>query len=175
MSNKFRFSPISSKEKLLEAIEYTHFACFELLKRNFGKYLCVAGNIGIFCHLDDEYKFLSKLREEMTISSGNWNEKYFRLHDPIMVPARGDIPETVYTYLYIRKPDQHTEVGDIDFVMDKKEYDGLKSSLVHGKRIKGIEILDRPELDLIKVFDQDADVLSFIGKKNMFENLHVSD
>ena len=39
--------------------------------------------------------------------------------------------------------------------------------------IKGMEILDRPELDLIKLFDPDIDALSFIGTKNMSENLRV--
>lgn len=174
MSNQYRFSPIQNKEKLLEAIQYTHFECFKLLKRNFGKYLPVAGNIGIFCHYDDEYAFLTKLREELTEKSDSWNNKYYRLHESIAIPARGDVPDTEYTYLYIRKPDQHTEVGDVDFVLNQKEYSNLKDSLFRGERMNGIEILDRPELDLLRVFDPKYDVLSFIGKKNIAENVKTS-
>ncbi len=157
----------------MEAIKYTHLKCFELCKKVFGRYLPVAGNIGIFCHYDDEYKFLTELREKLTEKSNNWNQKYYHLHKPITIPAKGDVPGAVYTYLYIRKPDQHKEVGDVDFVLDKKEYDELKSSLLHGTEVKGMKILDRPNLDLIELFDSSIDVLSFIGSKDMSENLQV--
>ena len=169
----YRFSPIKNEKELLETIKHTHFACFELCKKVFGKYLSVAGNIGIFCHDEDEYKFLTELREKLTDKSDNWNQKYYRLHKPIEIRTQGDVPDTVYTYLYIRKPDQHKEVGDVDFVLEDKEYNKLKNSLLSGMKIKGIEILDRPELDLIKLFDPDIDALSFIGTKNMAENLRV--
>lgn len=169
----YKFSPIESKEQLLEAIKYTHFKCFELCEKTFGRYLPVAGNIGIFCHYDDEYKFLTELREQLTEKSDNWQQKYYRLHEPITIPVQGDMPETVYAYLYIRKPDQHTEVGDVDFVLDSKEYDELKNTLLKGIEIKGVKIFDRPGLDLIKLFDPDIDTLSFIGTKNMAENVKV--
>ena len=167
----YRFSPIDSREKLLEAIQHTHFACFELCKKVFGRYLPVAGNIGIFCHYDDEYEFLTKLREKLTDKSDNWNQKYYRLRKPVTIPAKGDVPDAVYTYLYIRKPDQHTEVGDVDFVLNDKEYNELKNSLLHGAERKGLKIFDRPNLDLIKLFDPSIDALSFIGTKNMIENV----
>lgn len=77
----------------------------------------------------------------------------------------------IYTYLYIRRPDKHREVGDADFVLDYKEFTKLKSSLLHGVEIKGIEILDRPNLDLIKLSDPEIDTLSFLGSKNMTENI----
>lgn len=167
----YRFSPIGSKEQLLEVIKYTHLKCFELCQKNFGRYLPVAGNIGIFCHYDDEYQALIKLREELTDKSDNWNQKYYRLHEPISIPAQGDIPGAVYTYLYIRKPDQHQEVGDVDFVLNEEEYDRLKDSLLRGAEIRGMKIFDRPEIDLVQLFDSESDVLSFIGKKYMKENV----
>lgn len=170
----YRFSPIENKEQLLEAIKYTHFKCFELCKKIFGRYLPVAGNIEIFCHYEDEYKSLTELRKQLTIESDNWNQKYYRLHEPITIPAQGDVPETVYTYLYIRKPDdQHKEVGDVDFVLDDEEYDELKKSLQEGRKIEGMEIFDRPGLDLISLYDSDIDALSFIGTRNMAENVEA--
>lgn len=171
----YRFSPIENKEQLLEVIKYTHFKCFELCKKTFGRYLPVAGNIGIFCHYDDEYKSLTELREQLTEKSDNWNQKYYRLHEPITIPTQGDVPDTVYTYLYIRKPDQHGEVGDVDFVLNDKEYCELKNTLLKGIEIKGVKIFDRPGLDLIKLFDPDIDALSFIGTENMTENVKAKE
>ncbi|OHA61959.1 MAG: hypothetical protein A2117_00120 [Candidatus Wildermuthbacteria bacterium GWA2_46_15] len=169
----YKFSPIENKEQLLEAIKYTHFKCFELCKKNFGRYLPVAGNIGIFCHYDNEYKLLTELREQLTDKSDNWQQKYYRLHKPIIIPTHRDVPDTVYTYLYVRGPDQHNEVGDVDFVLNGKEYQELKDSLLRGKKIKGIEILNRPDLDLIKLFDPEIDTLSFIGTEYIAENVKV--
>ncbi|MFA5886597.1 MAG: hypothetical protein WC863_02325 [Patescibacteria group bacterium] len=168
-SNKF--SPIKDRSQLFEAIKYTHFKCFELCKKVYGKYLPIAGNIGIFCHYEDEYKFLAKLREELTEESDNWNNKYYHLHKPIVINGLNGMPGALYTYLYIRKPDQHEEVGDVDFVLDKIEYDELKNSLLMGKQIKGIEMFDRPDLDLIRLSDPNINTLSFVGIKNMAENV----
>ena len=164
---------IKNEDQLMEAIKYTHTKCFELCKKNFGRYLPVAGNMGIFCHSDSEYEFLTKLRKELTDESDNWNQKYYRLYKPITIPSQGEIPGATYTYLYIRKPDQHKEVGDVDFVLNKEEYLKLKDSLLKGAKIKGMEILDRPNLDLIKLSDSDINVLSFIGSKDMAENVEA--
>ncbi|MFA5184490.1 MAG: hypothetical protein WC456_03090 [Patescibacteria group bacterium] len=170
----YRFSPIEDKERLFEAIRYIHFASFGLCKKILGKYLPVAGNIGVFCHYDDEYRFLTKLREDLTEEADNWNKKYYRLHEPIVVPGRGNIPGAVYTYLYIRQPDQHEEVGDVDFVLSAAEFKRLKESLLKGSAIEGLEIFDRPDLDLIRLSDPDIDVLSFIGMKDMAENVKIN-
>jgi hypothetical protein len=167
----YRFSPIENKEYLFEAIKYTHLKCFELCKNIFGRYLSVAGNIGIFCHFENEYQLLTELKKQLTVEADNWNQKYYRLNEPITIPSQSDIPETIYTYLYIRKPDQHMEVGDVDFVLGEKEYDELKKDLIEGKKIKGMEVFDRPELDLIRLSDSDSDVVSFIGKMDIAKNI----
>src|SRR3990167_10217554 len=126
----YRFSPIKNEQELLEAIKHTHFGCFELCKKTFGRYFPVAGNMGVFCHYDEENKFLTELRKKLTEESDNLNQKYFRLYNPIEIPAQGDVPETTYTYLYIRRPDPYrAQVGDIDFVLEKKNYQELKKLL----------------------------------------------
>ncbi len=170
----YRFSPIETKEQLLEAIKHTHFACFLLCKKVFSKYLLVAGNIGVFCHYDDEYKFLTKLREELTEISDNLNQKYFRLHTPIIVPAKDDVPETTYTYLYIRRPDQYrAQAGDVDFVADNEKYIELKESLLKGAKINGAKVFDRPDLDMIELSDPDIDALAYVSTKAMTEKVRV--
>ncbi len=59
----YRFSPIKNQAKLEEAIQHIHFACFQLCKQALGRYLPVAGNVGVFCHYDDEYAYLTELRK----------------------------------------------------------------------------------------------------------------
>lgn len=172
MGRRFRFSPIEDKAQLMGAIEYIHFECFRLLKHNLGYILPVAGNIGVFCHYEDEFERLLKIRKELTDISDNWNQKYYRLYKPIIIPARNGVPETTYTHLYIRKPDAiHPEVGDADFYMEPDRYNALKQTLLSGKVIKGVEIFNRPDLDLIKVYDPDYDAGSFIGSKTMEDNV----
>jgi len=170
----YRFSPIKSEQELLEAIKHTHFACFELCKKAFDKYFPVAGNMGVFCHYDDEYKFLIELRKKLTEESDNLNQKYFRLHNPIVISARGDVPETIYTYLYIRRPDQYrAQVGDVDFVIGDKEYSELKESLQKGSQINGAKIFDRPDLDMVELSDPDTDALAYVSTRAMTEKVRV--
>jgi len=170
----YRFSPIKNEKELLEAIKHTHFSCFELCKKAFGKYLPVAGNMGIFCHYDDEHKLLTKLREELTEQSDNFNQKYFRLHNPIIIPAHDDVSETTYTYLYIRRPDQYrAPVGDVDFVLEDEKYIEFKKSLENGSQVNGAKIFDRPDLDMVELSDPDIDALAYISTRAMTEKVRV--
>jgi len=167
----YRFSPIENHAQLLEAIEHIHIACYELCKQSFGKYLPNAGNIGVFCHYEEEYEMLTKLREELTESSENPNQKYFRLHTPIIIPAKGDIPETVYTYLYIRKPDPYrAQVGDVDFYLEPEKYVDLKQ-LVEDGGIKGARLFPRSDLDMIELYNPDIDALAYVGTSKMAEKV----
>lgn len=171
---RFRFSPIKNQEELLKAVKYIHIESFKLCNQKLGYFLPVAGNIGVFCHDDEEFEFLTGIREKLTDYSANWNKKYFRLYQPLVIPATEGIPETSYTYLYIRKNDaEHDQVGDLDFYMEPSRYKELKQSLVLGKKIQGVEILDRPDLDLIQISDTNVDVVAFIGQKTMAENVIV--
>ena len=161
--DNYRFSPIKNEEQMMEAIKYTHFSCFELCKNVFGTYLPASGNIGIFCHYDDEYVFLTKLREELTDVNDNWNQKYFRLHKPIIIPKKGDVPETTYTYLYIRRPDKDKpEVGDVDLVLEKDKFEELKNISIDSNKINGVDIFYRPDLDMLRLSAPGIDVLPYI-------------
>lgn len=168
----FRFSPIQSQSQLFAAIEYIHVECHLLCKQNLGELLPVAGNIGVFCHFDDEYTWLTNRRVELTDEHDNWNKKYYRLHTPIVIPATRGIPQTTYTYLYIRRPDAHSpHVGDVDFYMELHRYIALKQSLLSGQKLQGVSIFERPDLDLIRLSDPQVDVSSFVGCKTMAQNV----
>ncbi len=169
----YRFSPIKSKEKLFRAIEYTHFACYELCKNSFGRYFPNAGNIGIFCHYDEEYEFLTGVRKELTETSDNFLQKYFKLYESIAIPAKGDVPQTTYTYLYIRKPDPYrAQVGDVDFYLEPEEYKKTKESVGQGK-IPGARVFDRTDLDMVELFDPDVDALAFLATHKMAQTVRV--
>lgn len=170
----YRFSPIKSKEELLEAIKHIHLECYKLCKQCFGEYLPNAGNIGVFCHYDDEYEFLTNLRKELTESSDNVDQKYFKLYEPIVIPAQDDIPETTYTYLYVRRPDPYRfHVGDVDFYLEPEKYAETKQSLLNGNKIKGARVFERPDLDMIELYGPDSDALGYVSTEKMTEDVRV--
>lgn len=170
----YRFSPIKNENELREAIRYIHFSCYELCKQSFGEYLQNAGNIGVFCHYDDEYTVLTEIRKTLTESSDNIDQKYFRLQAPITIKAQDNVPETTYTHLYIRKPDPYRHhVGDVDFCLDPEKYTALKKSLLDGTRINGARIFDRRDLDMIELHDPDIDTLAYVSTEQMTEGVRI--
>jgi hypothetical protein len=171
----YRFSPMQTQEKLMEAIHHIHIACSQLCLDVLGEVLPNSGNVGVFCHYDDEYEALTKLRKELTESSDSWNQKYFKLHEPITFAAEGQIPETTYTYLYIRKPDPYRHhVGDADFCLTPEKYAQLKSEIENGCVIPHARLFPRADLDMIELYHPDIDVLPYIVTKTMAENVHVN-
>lgn len=91
--------------------------------------------------------------------------KYFLFHSPFVIPAKDDVPKTTYTHLYIRKPDiTKPQAGDVDFYMKPEKYSTLKISLLAGNSIPGMKILDRPDLDLIELYEDNINAFAYIGK-----------
>ena len=167
---------ISSKQELLETVSQIHFDCHELVKQVFGQYYPVAGNIGVFCHLDEEYEVLTELRKEMTTDTGNPNQKYYPLGRPIIISAKDDVPDTTYTHLYIRKPDSSAYgeyLGDVDFVLSEDEYTKIKNKLLAGRNIKGAKIYDRPGWDTIEISDPEINSIAFLSTKEFSERVRV--
>ena len=165
----YRFSPIHN-----EAIEHIHFSCYFLCNQSFGSYLPNAGNMGVFCHYDDEFELLKKIRTELTEPSEDPNQKYYRLRKPIVIAAKDDIPETTYTHLYIRKPDPYRHhAGDIDFYLGEKEYTELKQAMLDGKHVKGARVFERPDLDMIELYDPDVDALGYVSTNTMTEKVRI--
>ena len=170
----YRFSPVKTKEKLLEAIEYMHFTSYKLCKKVFDQYFPVAGNVGFFCHYEDEYEILTNIRKKLTEESDNFNQKYFRLHEPITFRSKDEVPSATYTHLYIRKPDPYRHfVGDIDYYLEDSEYEELKERLKNGEKMPGARIFPRPDLDMIEVYDPDIDVISYVSDYKMTQDVHV--
>lgn len=170
----YRFSPIQTKEELLECIKHIHFACYKLCHDAFGGYLPNAGNIGIFCHYDEEFEKLKKIRGSITEPSDNPELKYFTLREPITIPGQGNIPGATYTHLYIRKPDPYRyQTGDVDFFLPQDEYVALKESMHAGKLLPGARLFERPDLDMIELYNPDIDALGYVSTSTMSEKVRI--
>jgi hypothetical protein len=170
----YRFSPIKNEDELMSAIKHIHFECYKLCKDSFNKYLPNSGNIGVFCHYQDEYEYLTGVRKELTEETDNVDQKYFRLHKPIVIDAEGDVPETIYTHLYIRKPDPYRHhVGDVDFYLEPLEYTELKNEMLNGKIVPGARIFDRPDLDMIELYNPDSDALGYVSTDDMTQKVRI--
>lgn len=150
-----------------------HKDCFQICNISLGKYLPVAGNIGVFSQNEADYKNFMTVREILIESSDNPNQKYFRLKNELIIPKIDVIPQTTYTHLYIRKPDPSPYgkyLGDIDFVVDGKEYDELKNNV---KNIAGAELYDRPGWDTIQITNPNIKSIAYVSTKEFAEKVRI--
>ena len=163
----YRFSPINNSSDVFRALEYIHTEGHRICRKILGVYLPIAGNIGIFCHDDEEYARLTDIRKTLTDEQMNWNHKYYKLLTPLTFPVLNDIPKTTYTLLYVRKPEANEiRVGDVDFYLPPKQYKKLKESVLSGT-IHGASMLERQDLDLVRLNDPSSDVSVFVGSYDL--------
>ncbi len=164
----YRFSPITSEVALIESIQYLHVVTNELCVKAIGEQLEVAENVGIFTHYQEEYEDLISIKESLTESSVHFNNKYYLLKKPLVMPDG-----TVYKYLYIRKPDPYrAQVGDIDFTMDADKFNALKSEIQKDpSKYPYARIFPRSDLDMIELHHPDFDVLPYIVVGTMTEKI----
>lgn len=131
--------------------------------------LPVAGDIGVFCHADEEYNLLVGYKERLTISSDNPNQKYFQLKAPLVFSG------VTYEWLYIRKPDPTPYgnfLGDIDFIMGPTDFGELKQRVRKGE-VPGAEIYERPGWDMVQLSNPEIDSVAFVCTREMAEKIKV--
>jgi hypothetical protein len=162
----YRFSPILTYKDLIEVITYLDSAARELSKKVYNEQLPIAGNIGIFTHYQEEYDYLINLSEGLTYKDIHFNNKYFKLREPICIEGR------MYEFLYIRKHDPYrAQVGDIDFVLYEPEFSKLKQKLKNSNNFQYIRSLGRSDVDMLEMHHPDSDVLAYIVPNTMSEEL----
>ncbi len=170
----YRYSPIYTLEELLEAWRHIHEESHKLCMNSFGRYLDNSGNLGIFCHYEDEYEKLVELRKTLTEPSENPNQKYFHLHEPIIFEATESVPLWICTHLYIRRPDPYRHhVGDLDFYLEPTEYAQLKHKFLEWKSLPRARLFPRTDLDMIELYDPESDVLAYVSTNMMTERARV--
>lgn len=167
----YRFSPIQSEAEFLASLKYIHEVSNKLCGLALGKHLPVAENIGYFCHYLEEYEFLTSLREQMTISDINYNQKYFQLKNEISFGKSPESPAATYKYLYVRQPDPYrAQVGDIDFVLEPKAFQELKQRIADTPDSNPFaRIYPEARLDMIELSHPDIDVLAYVVNSPMTE------
>lgn len=160
--------------RLLEIVRQIHLGCFRLCKEILGRYISVAGNVGVFCQSQEDFEKFTRVRQQLTEPSDNPKQKYFRLKEPIVISSVGDMPATTYTYLYVRQPEADSpQAGDVDFVLDPDEYGKLKQKILSGSKIKGASIFDRPGWDMIELRNPEVNALAYISTGDMAERVRV--
>ena len=69
----------------------------------------------------------------MTDTSDAPFEKYFKSRESIIVNKKDGTVGATFTHLYIRKLDPYRHhIGDVDFILEKVEYNELKESVRDG-------------------------------------------
>lgn len=161
---------------LLKRVNDIHSDCHRLCLYATNKFLPVAGNIGIFCQSEEEYKAFKEGQQEIVKPSDNPNQKYFEQKEPIVIEKTEGIPQAIYTYLYIRKFDPTPygkNKGDIDFVMAEVEYEAFKQDVLEGKTPKGVELYDRRNWDTVQITDPAINSVAYISTKEFSEKVRV--
>ncbi|MDQ5969492.1 MAG: hypothetical protein QG593_8 [Patescibacteria group bacterium] len=161
-------------EELKKRIDRIHLGGYRLCLNYFGEVLGNAGNMGVFCQSEEEYRDFSEERKKITKTSDNSDQKYFELIKPITYDKNSYNPEVIYTHLYIRRYDsEEPHIGDIDFYLEGAEYENLKNRLLNGEIISGVRIYDRQDLDMIELYDDSNDVLAYVSTREMTERARV--
>jgi hypothetical protein len=58
-------------------------------------------------------------------------------------------------------------VGDVDFFMEPAKYTKLKQAMLKGKIVPGARVFNRPDMDMIELYNPDVDALGYVSTKKM--------
>jgi hypothetical protein len=153
MVNKYRFSPIDSKENLIRAVRYVASETSAMAEKIIGKNLPIS-SLTIFSHYPEEFEFLSKLALALGILYNENNGPRVTLSEPIIVNAN------TITHLRIRKPDkERPQVGCNDF--DVPDYSTFKEQYLP-LYPDNLKLIKRPEYEMIEFSHPDYDALSYV-------------
>ena len=149
----YRFSPITTKEELLQAIGYVATKTTKLCNKVIDEEFPIEP-LTIFSHYPTEFENLKKILFELGSQTIEVNGPYVKLHSPIQ------LPHNKLENLRIRQPDPYRiQVGCNDFVVP--DYEAFKRKYLTNKP-NNLRLIQRPEYDMIEFFDPDFDVLAYV-------------
>lgn len=161
------------QSQLVDQVTHIYYECAQLIHTSIGYVPETAGNVAIFCQTDEEYDTFQELTIHLTKTSDNPAQKYFQLIEPISIKGKSEIPPTVMSWLYIRKPSKDTpEVGDIDFVLELEEYNKLKEQTGNGN-IQNGSIYKRADWDMLEFKNTKYDSIPYITTLPMAEKARL--
>lgn len=153
MNNIYRFSPITTKEGLLEAIHYIASKSTELCKRVTGEEYPISGST-VFSHYPKEFETLKKFLLGLGERISEHNGLYVKLREPIT------LPNNKLKLLRVRLPDPYRlHVGCNDF--EVLSYNDFKNKYLEVNP-NNLRLIKRPEYEIIEFFDPDFDVLAYV-------------
>lgn len=153
MNTVYRFSPISSKEKLLEAVQYVASSATKLGQQVVGEEYPI-NSLTIFSHYQDEFAKLKEILLEMGKLDHENNGPFVQLNNPITLP-NNDLQ-----LLRVRQPDPYRlQVGCCDFQVPN--YEEFKSVFLN-KNPNNLRLITRPEYEMIEFFDPNFDILAYV-------------
>jgi len=143
---------IQNKTELIEAVKYVAQETTRLCEKIIGKSFPIK-SLTIFTHEEMEYKLLFAILGTLGNPYNYNNGPRVELFEPII------IDNNKITHLRLRKPDiERPQVGCNDFETDyelfKKEY------LI--KHPENLNLIIRPEYEMIELHDDKFDVLAYI-------------
>jgi hypothetical protein len=152
MSSFYRFSPISNRDELFDAVDYVTKQALLLSQKAIDQELPIS-YLTIFAHYETEYdELVSMVKELGELSEANNGVKVL-LNEKIA--NRGQS----IGQLRIRRPDPYrTQVGCCDFsVQDYADF--KQTNLANNKNLR---LIERPDYEMIEFFDPDFDVFAYI-------------
>lgn len=153
MNSIYRFSPITSKGVLFEAIHYVASESSKLCKKVIGKEYPISG-LTIFAHYPKEFETLKKILLKMGSLVSENNGPFIRVRESI------SLPNNKLDLFRIRKPDPYRlHVGCNDFQVPS--YKEFKKKCLE-RNPDNLRLIVRPEYEMIEFFDPDFDVLAYV-------------
>lgn len=151
----YRFSPINTKEELIEAVNYVASQTSALAQKAVGRSFPVK-SLTVFAHYPEEYENLIKILLGLGKLHDENNGPRVKLFEPIRAG------ENQIIYLRIRKPDpERPQVGCNDFETDyevfKKQYLAAHSN--------NFRLIKRQNYEMIEFFSPNFDVLAYVISK----------
>jgi hypothetical protein len=154
---QYRFSPIKTKDELLQAVRYVAEQTSELSKKIIGCSFSIK-SLTIFSHFEDEFINLKKILFELGDLYNENNGPRIKLHQPIKI---GD---NQIEYLRIRQPDsERPQVGCCDFEVE--DYFAFKNQYLESHK-DNLRLIIRTEYEMIEFFHPGFYVLAYVVSEN---------
>lgn len=158
MKKFYHFSPMTTAEDLSEAARYIATMTTQLCKKITGSSFPIP-DITVFSHYSEEFEKLKKIVQTLGSFVKENNGPFVKLREPLRVVG------SEISLLRVRHPDPYrSQVGCNDFQVP--DYDAFKHTYLTEKYQHNVRVFQRPEYEMIELFDPEYDVLAYVLSEN---------
>ncbi len=148
---------IENQKELFEVVKYITLETSKMVQKIVGKTFPIK-SLTIFAHSQPEFESLCETLAKIGKPYNYNNGPRVELYEPIKVG------KNFITHLRIRKPDpERPQVGCNDFETDYKTF---KSEYL-SKFPDNLDLIKRPEYEMIELHDKEFDVLAYVVSRNI--------